>query len=104
MPDQHNVIPISKQGRFNLGPGTAPQPAQPAATANRYVRPRQVNMCSACGARKPIPGEQYCKECVLAGRDNPFVECREPGCNTVAKRRFKGQQFFICNRHKETPA
>lgn len=100
MADNDNVLPLHKQGRFNLGPGTAPQPAT-ATTANRYARPRTVNVCPACGNRKPIPGEKYCKECVLAGRDNPFVECREPGCTTVAKRRYKGQQFFICIDHRE---
>ena len=99
-----NVVPINRQGRFNLGPGTAPSPSN-AKPDNKYVRPRETNVCWACGTKKPIRGEKYCVACVKAGRDNPMIECMYfDECRTMAKRRYKGQQYFICPRHKETPA
>lgn len=97
-----DVIPISKQGKFNLGPGTAPSNST-ANPSNKYVRPREVNTCWACGTHKPIPGEKYCIACVKSGRDNPMIECMYfEECNTMTRRRYKGQQYFICPKHKET--
>lgn len=100
-----NVVPINKQGRFNLGPGTAPSTSTPnPQQKNRYVRPRDTEVCSACGTKKPIPGEKYCVSCVQAGLDTPIIECiYYEDCHTTTKRRHKGQHYFICPKHKETP-
>ncbi len=96
-----DIVPISKQGRFNLGPGTAPRPSTPNPPS-RYVKPRDANICSACGTKKPIPGEKYCISCVKSGLDTPFIECLYfNDCGTVGKRRYKGQQYFLCPKHKE---
>lgn len=77
---------------------STPNPDQ----ANPYVPPSEVNVCWACGTHKPIAGKKYCIGCVKAGHDNPLIECMYfEECHTMAHRRVKGQQYFICPRHKE---
>lgn len=76
---------------------TAPAPAQTVRT----VQAPPARVCWHCAGARGIPkrGEKFCTPCQLRGEDSPLVPCRHDQCNTVAKRRWPGQQFFDCGRH-----
>ena len=87
----------------------SPQPAKesrastanPPLVSNPWVPPRKVNMCWACGTHPPRKNSDYCWRCIKAGRNDPWIECTYyEECHTVDRRRWRGQQYFICTRHK----
>lgn len=78
-----------------------PAPAAPAApTAAAKPAPK---VCWNCAGTRGTParGERYCTKCQLRGEDSPLVPCKHEGCNTVARRRRPGQQFFDCGQHQD---
>lgn len=92
---------IQFPGAQRVLPGM-PKPPAPPATLTPTKAPER--RCWACAGARGIPkrGEKFCTGCQLRGEDSPLVPCKYEGCNTVAKRRWPGQQFFDCNRHQDT--
>lgn len=78
-----------------------PAPAVPAPL--RVAKTPPAKTCWNCANTRGTParGERYCTKCQLRGEDSPLVPCKFDGCNTVARRRWPGQQFFDCNRHQD---
>lgn len=76
-------------------------PAAPAPAAIPTAKAPAPRVCWNCGGTHGTParGEKFCTRCQLRGEDTPLVPCRHDQCNTVAKRRRPGQQFFDCGRH-----
>ena len=82
-------------------PSTA-NPWEQITASGPFVRPREIDVCWSCGTYRAKDGKDYCWRCIKAGMDNPFIQCMYfEECSTVAKRRHRGQQYFICKRHKE---
>lgn len=94
------VIPFP--GAQRALPGLQPPPA-PAAAIPTATAPA-ARICWNCANMHGTParGEKFCTRCQLRGEDTPLVPCKVDQCNTVAKRRRPGQQFFDCGRHPAT--
>lgn len=55
--------------------------------------------CWSCGRWQWCNSLGYCKDCSLAGKDSPMIECTE--CGSVRRRRYRGEQRFTCRPCRE---
>lgn len=84
-PGPQRSLPIQGQ------PKTAPRPREKKPSY------QPTTVCWACGVNKSERGRDYCVACTIHGLDTPLVPCSGDECNTVARRRWRGQQSFICS-------
>lgn len=89
-PGPQRALPIQGQPKY---PTPRPRQSKP--------QPKPVQVCWACGTHKSEPGRDYCTGCTIKGLDTPLVPCTADGCNTVGRRRWRGQTHFTCPSHRQ---